>query len=82
MPDLQAIQEKVGRPQEGGERFDQIEDQIMQISNQLEVQKVLIKNTQLNVTADINQRFGAIEEKIESMNSNGDDEEIQQKLVE
>jgi hypothetical protein len=51
----------------------------------MEMQKVMVKNMQLNIGSDINERFKLIQEKMESFNGpkpGGGDEEIQQKLVE
>ena len=83
MPDLLAVQEKVmSGPTE---RMVLIEDQIIQIQQQIEMQKVVMKNTQLNIGTDMNTRFSLIEEKIQKIKApqgGSGDGEIQQKLVE
>jgi hypothetical protein len=58
MPDLQAIQEKVLSI--NPEPLAMLEDQIIQIQQQIEMQKVVLKNTQMNIGTDINTRFGIL----------------------
>lgn len=66
MPDLQAVQEKViglalSPAPIGGDRVGMLEDQIVQIQQQIEMQKVMVKNMQLNMGADINDRCSALQ---------------------
>lgn len=86
MPDLQAVQEKViglalSPAPIGGDRVGVLEDQIVQIQQQIEMQKVMVKNMQLNMGADIKDKYSALQQQMENLQGGGD-EEIQSKLVE
>ena len=66
MPDLQAVQEKViglalSPALIGGDRVGVLEDQIVQIQQQIEMQKVMVKNMQLNMGADIKDKYSALQ---------------------